>query len=396
DCYLANFWRAVQASPDEVAYWADSPVNEADLHATHRWLINGEDALARMHKASAAALQALATGDVARAQEVLRAGQLEGRPLGAALRERLHKDESYFDAEVAGRWVWGISQWIGSGWCAQPAWEEQEAVGAEKTCGIHTAEYEKRPALDKPGRGVHQLAARGGSLANAVNWEGRTNAGRAPRGVNARHVRDATQDERLRLLQSSPGLERRPHLSSSNGVHTAASSTWLQMPAISGSRGATGRGVTASGSRGSILEWMQALSARLRYVRVCCGDWKRVLTPSVTEAIGTTAVFLDPPYSAAAGRDPSIYAEEDLDVAHAVREWALANGGNRKLRIALCGYEGEHDMPATWRCVAWKAPGGYAASAGNTANAQRERIWFSPHCQSERQPDLFSFAGAAP
>lgn len=397
DCYLANFWRAVQAAPDEVAFWADSPVNEADLHATHRWLINGENELARMRKASAAALQALAAGDVARAQEALRAGQLEGRPLGAALRERLRKDEGYFDAEVAGRWVWGISQWIGSGWCAQPAWEGDGF-------GDKTGDHAKRPSLGNPGRGVHQLAAR-----------------------------DAAQDGRLRELRTA---DRRPHLTNANGVHTASSTyrngtfsydrnvslsnavNWHgrfggqraprgvnalrvreQMPMLrgdAGSAGAAGAGVHASRKKGTILEWMQALSARLRYVRVCCGDWKRVLTPSVTEAIGTTAIFLDPPYSAAAGRDPSIYAEEDLDVAHAVREWALANGNNPKLRIALCGYEGEHDMPASWRCVAWKAPGGYAASAGNTANAKRERIWFSPHCQAERQPDLFSFAGATP
>ncbi len=165
------------------------------------------------------------------------------------------------------------------------------------------------------------------------------------------------------------------------------------MPMLRGDSGASGAGVHASGKRGSILEWMRALSARLRYVRVCCGDWRRILTPSVTEAIGITAVLLDPPYSAAAGRDPSIYAEEDLDVAHRVREWALANGDNPRLRIALCGYEGEHDMPASWRCVAWKAPGGYAASAGNTANARRERIWFSPHCLRARQPTLFDFTG---
>src|SRR5437868_11847157 len=39
DCYLANFWRAVQYAPDEVARWADWPVNEIDLHARHRWLV---------------------------------------------------------------------------------------------------------------------------------------------------------------------------------------------------------------------------------------------------------------------------------------------------------------------------------------------------------------------
>lgn len=363
DCYLANFWRAVHADPEGVAHHADWPVNEADLHARHRWLVAQVD-----------------------------------------FRQRMRSDPDFYDVRVAGWWVWGISQWIGSGWCAQPAWEEQEAAGINKTCGIQTAEYSKRPMLDKPGRGVHQLAARGEgsyrdgtfsydwnvSLANAVNWEGRFREHLPPQGIHGKRV----QDERLRALRSNLNHERRPHLSSANGVHTAASTTWQQMPAISGSRGASGRGVHATGAR-SILEWMQDLAARLRYVRVCCGDWKRVLTPSVTEAIGTTAVFLDPPYSAAAGRDPSIYAEEDLDVAHAVREWSLANGDNPKLRIALCGYEGEHEMPDSWRCVAWKAPGGYAAAAGNTANVRRERIWFSPHCLPERQLSLFDFAAEA-
>jgi hypothetical protein len=39
------------------------------------------------------------------------------------------------------------------------------------------------------------------------------------------------------------------------------------------------------------------LAARLRRVRVCCGDWRRILTPSVTTYIGLTGVFLDPPYA---------------------------------------------------------------------------------------------------
>jgi hypothetical protein len=43
DCYLANFWRALQADPEAVAHWADAPVNEADLHARHQWLVNQTD-----------------------------------------------------------------------------------------------------------------------------------------------------------------------------------------------------------------------------------------------------------------------------------------------------------------------------------------------------------------
>lgn len=142
-------------------------------------------------------------------------------------------------------------------------------------------------------------------------------------------------------------------------------------------------------SAGAVHDWMNALAARLRRVRVCCGDWTRVLGRSSTELIGVTGVFLDPPYLADY-RDPSLYGTESGDVAHAVREWAIANGKNKKLRIALCGYEGEHEMPRDWQCVAWKAAGGYAAAAGNHENSARERIWFSPHCdRAHDQADLF-------
>src|SRR4051812_38768261 len=40
DCYLANVWRSIAWAPEEVARWADWPVNEADLHARHRWLVD--------------------------------------------------------------------------------------------------------------------------------------------------------------------------------------------------------------------------------------------------------------------------------------------------------------------------------------------------------------------
>jgi DNA adenine methylase len=67
-----------------------------------------------------------------------------------------------------------------------------------------------------------------------------------------------------------------------------------------------------------------------------------VLTPSVTTYIGLTGVFLDPPY----GHDlrERCYSE-DHDISADVRAWALEHGDDPKMRIALCGYEGEHDMP---------------------------------------------------
>lgn len=338
DCYLANFWRAVKWAPDEVAEHADWPVNEVDLHARHRWLVNQAD-----------------------------------------FRERLRRDPKFYDAQIAGWRVWGICQWIGGGWCAASNWAEQPRVR-----GVNTSEEERRPSLHW-GNGVHRQVEQ-----IEIDNEKRPSLGKGARGVQ----------------------------------RGAQSAEWNQVPMIAGSRGASGRGVhsklpllSGGGGRGTgvhqkmpkanrgtesrlqttaLQQWMQDLAARLRRVRVCCGDWSRVLGRSSTELIGVTGILLDPPYSAAAGRDPSLYSTEDLDVAHQVREWAIANGSNPKLRIALCGYEGEHDMPADWQCVPWKAVGGYAASAGNTENALRERIWFSPACQriERAQRDLFA-EGAA-
>lgn len=262
DCYVANFWRATRLAPDEVACWADWPVNEIDLRARHRWLVDQ-----------------------------------------AEFRERMRADPEYFDARVAGWWVWGICQWIGGGWCAESNWNP---------AGEKTARQAKRPSLQ-------------------------------------------------------------------------------QMPALRGDGGASGAGIHASGKpSGAVYGWMNALAERLRRVRVCCGDWARVLGPSATVHIGVTGVFLDPPYLADF-RAPSLYGTESADVAHAVREWAIEHGNNPKMRIALCGYEGEHQMPKDWQCVAWKASGGYAAAAGNHENSAKERIWFSPACaRANAQQSLFA------
>lgn len=175
-------------------------------------------------------------------------------------------------------------------------------------------------------------------------------------------------------------------------------------PILSG-RG-SGNGIHSDTANSALLEYMLALAARLRRVRVCCGDWLRVMGPSVTVKHGICGIFLDPPYdmrvvsSADTGRDgaaPSdgLYAHHDNEVSAAVRQWAIENGDNPLLRIALCGYEGEHAMPDSWECVHWKAHGGYGAQRGGRGNqnATRERIWFSPHCL--RTAGLFDGIGSA-
>jgi DNA adenine methylase len=89
DGLLANFWRACRAAPDEVAHHADWPVNEADLHARHWWLVQGKERLT----------------------------------------ERLMGDPDFYDAKAAGWWVWGACAWIGSGWCSgQGPWQAIDGV----------------------------------------------------------------------------------------------------------------------------------------------------------------------------------------------------------------------------------------------------------------------------
>ena len=99
DRMIANFWRAVTADPERVAHYANWPVNECDLHARHRWLVD----------------------------------QLP------SMREKMHQDPMFFDALIAGWWVWGICQWIGGGWCVE-------------------SENRKHPKLDGIGKGIHSNA----------------------------------------------------------------------------------------------------------------------------------------------------------------------------------------------------------------------------------------------
>lgn len=149
-------------------------------------------------------------------------------------------------------------------------------------------------------------------------------------------------------------------------------------------------GVGIVNPNANIYEWFRALSDRLRRVQVCSGDWSRVCGPTPTTKHGLTGVFLDPPYADTAKRSDGLYAKDSLSVAHDVREWAIANGDNPLMRIALCGYEGEHEMPDSWECVAWKAHGGYGSrTEKGLQNAHKERIWFNKYCLKGGQISLW-------
>ena len=148
--------------------------------------------------------------------------------------------------------------------------------------------------------------------------------------------------------------------------------------------------------RQDLYAYMTQLADRLRGVRVCCGDWSRVTGPAVTYRHGATAVFLDPPYSGDE-RDGSLYSVDNHTVAVEVREWAIANGDNPLMRIALCGYDTEHGdaVPDGWHAYSWRAHGGYGRQGTGLgrANATREVVWFSPNCLNQANDEplpLFS------
>lgn len=276
DCYLANFWRALAHDPEEVAHWCDWPVNECDLLARHLWLVQtGRERIAK-----------------------------------------LEADPDFYDAKVAGWWVWGINSWIGSGWCqGNGPWRVVDG-------------------------NVVLTDSKGGQ------WRQLPHLGNAGQGVN----------------------RKRPHL---------------------GNRGNDKPGREESVD--DLTAYFEQLATRLRRVRVCCGDWSRVVTNGALAFGDTVGMFLDPPYSGDV-RAKDLYRTDDHNISVDVREWALANGNDPRLRIVLAGYANEHEMPAEWRCHAYKANAAYQNSGGNGANLEnrkQERLWFSPHCLNP-QPELFA------
>jgi hypothetical protein len=152
-----------------------------------------------------------------------------------------------------------------------------------------------------------------------------------------------------------------------------------------------GQGVHILSLRGNGLPGLLGdLRARLRNVRVACGDWSRVVTPAVMHhpAPGAVGVFVDPPY--AEGAQQYAAGGTGTDLSARVRAWCASNESDPRVRIVLSGYDGEHnDLHARgWRVVEWKALGGYGNAAGND-NAARERLWLSPHCLRDESLPLF-------
>ena len=66
DCFVTNFWRSIANDPEKVTKFADYPVSEVDLHARQKYCLS-------------------------KYPELL---------------DKMENDYTYYDAELAGYWVW--------------------------------------------------------------------------------------------------------------------------------------------------------------------------------------------------------------------------------------------------------------------------------------------------
>lgn len=351
--FVANFWRSVQNDPDGVTEHADWPISEADLHARHGWLMRSE--------------------------------------LSAEFRQRFASDPEFYDVRFAGWWVWGQCCWIGGGWCdgETPSDQPRKPMTSASQLGRGVNNVGKTVAVGK--RQIPDLRGDSGAFGLGVNRSS---------GFN--------RDRENMLTADQDGHSKRPILD--GGSRGVAS---LGRPQL-GDAFDIGRGVNSNKHAGTCAErrewlrdWISRLADRLRLVRVCYGHWSRICDSRTTMVrLGTTGAFVDPPYAkniervqalirgdevaakaAATNRANELYAgdkTQDIDrLVAEVNQWCQSWGAHDQVRIALCGYEGEHDNLVSdhgWTVMAWKAQGGYGNRNADNSNKERERIWFSPAC----------------
>lgn len=282
--FIPNFLRAVREAPEDVAIHADWPVSELDMHARHTAIVKAID---------------------------------------GGILEKLRDDPEFFDAKIAGWWVWGQSIWIGSGWCDP------------------NVSFVKR---------------------NRSKSKANESAKRLP------YLQGAGQRERDRHPHYGRGIFRR-QLPSPGVVRMPGDGddpTVLPLP----------RRLDV------LMKYFKLISARIERTRISCGDWTRVVAPTVTTSHGLTGIVLDPPYGPEAKRTMNLYALDSENIARDMRAWCAEHGSDPHLRIVLCGYEGEHEelLRHDWSCIAWRGKGGMGNHGGENANADRERLWLSPYC----------------
>lgn len=262
------------------------------------------------------------------------------------LEKGIYSNPDFFDPQIAGWWVWGINSWIAGGWCS--------GKGPWHVCADDVV---------RKFRDQECICISSGNVLNAeeetTDVEQKKISGNGVQGVSRRLPH---------LGNSGQGVNRQLHSESFHEQNKFSPCDSIVHPDLE-----------------ALETYFLELAARLRRVRVCSGDWKRVVTTGALSAGSSVGVFLDPPYSGAV-RTTGIYAHDSSDVSVEVREWAVANGDNPRLKIVLAGYSDEYDdgIPDSWTRVRWSAGSSYQNSrtqGKNSVNRHKEVLWLSPRCE---------------
>ena len=348
---ICNFWRALAADPDGVARWADWPTIHDDLTARHRWLV----AWCRDNA------------------------------------ERLREDADYYDVKAAGWWVWGISLWIGGGWC-QPI----RAAGSPRPNipgGGHVAgegvsaqrlsvPQDRRPNIQPhtDGKGVSAqtvtIPRNDGQIPVVLHEIG-------GQGVNAQRKQ---LDDKRPIVRSSSGHQ------SGSGVSAQSPKNVSEDPDI----------LVGDGTR--LRGWLRQIARRLQAVIVLNRSWESAVTPTVLAQTASgpqpsVGILLDPPYLTA-GRHSHVYGSDvdgtSDDTAQGSFDWMFTPldpfDGKGKIcpadlyRIAYCCHDGDFSFPDGWTFHRETFSGIRRADR----RGRMDLVAFSPACvQVELQGGLF-------
>jgi site-specific DNA-adenine methylase len=136
-------------------------------------------------------------------------------------------------------------------------------------------------------------------------------------------------------------------------------------------------GVLSPNARDGARGYFAALKERLANVRICCGDYMGILTDAEVRVSGRQSVcaLIDPPYR----KNAKMYADgADAFDYDALIKRCNELGEMENVRVALCGYSDDYDMPDDWRIEEW------AETQGGV-----ETIWFSPGCKNPKVSDFW-------
>ena len=328
---LLIFGGRCSVTPEKVAYYADYPSYHQDLTARHKWLIRW--ARDNSHK--------------------------------------LSEDPEWIDAKAAGWWAWGISNWIGGGWCKDDGVEHSQIPftgGVIGGRGTSVNAYNQRPYIDNNQGGM------------GVQVQTRDSRPVITQSISSQGVAVHTQDKRP-VVKS--------HLSS-QGVAVHA---YDKRPFIRGEQ-SDARGVNVHdsefndiGTGRRLLDKFFALQQRLAKVFVLDRDWSSAVTPTVLGLASKNrnyqvAVFLDPPYILDDRADLYVSdIEKSNNVAIESYQWAVENGD--RVKIAYAMFDGDFPVPDGWASSVQNFMG------RNEKGGRQDCVIFSPACKSQEQQQLF-------